>query len=182
MPLTCLDQNPHVLLMCFHSMLSCLLILALMFYASTSLSVVVEIFISWVFCHYFFYDDWCIAIIYVMYCHPFPFMLRFFPIAFMSCLVNTNLCVKCARYLDELSLLCVPLYLWDTTFAFNATYLVPYPWAPFCIFVCFACLVLSCRRFMWLCPLHTICDLFSHWSSHAYVGCFDFWLVSFDWC
>ena len=42
-------------------------------------------------------------------------MLRFFPIAFMSFLVNTNLCVKCARYLDELSLLCVLLYLWDTT-------------------------------------------------------------------
>ena len=128
---------------------------------------------------YFHLIYWCIVISYVMFCHPFPFLLRFCTIAFMSCLVNTNLCVKCARYLDELSLLCVPLYLWDTTSLLIRIILFLVSMSSICIFVCFACLVLFCRRFMWLCSLHTTWDLFSHWSFHAYVRRFDFWLVSF---
>ena len=117
---------------------------------------------------------WCIVIYYVMYYHLLLCFITFI-LLLLTCLFSY------ARYLEKAFMLCllrVPLYLWDTT-----SLLVRLIWSHFhelyCICVCFSCLVLSFRRFMWLCPLHTLCDLFSHWSFHVYVGRLDFWLVSF---
>ena len=97
-------------------------------------------------------------------------------------LVVTNMSVKCARYLEKDFMLCllrVPLYLWDTTSLSVRLILSHIHELLFSIYVCFVCIVLSCRHLIWLCPLLTICDLFSHWSFHAYLWHFDFWLVSF---
>ena len=139
-----------------------------------------------VFCHYFFYDDWCIAIffidvlsslmwcfvIHLLSCLGFALLHLWVALLILTCVLSVQ------GTLWAFIASCSTLFV-GHDFAFRATYLVSSPWVLFAFLYAFACLVLSCRHFMWLCPLHTICDLFSHWSFHAYVRRFDFWLVSF---
>ena len=112
---------------------------------------VVEIFISLVFCHYLFYDDWCIAIFIdvlssIMWCIVIHFFscLGFALLHLWVALLILTCVLSVQGTLDELSLLCVPLYLWDTT-----SLLVRLIWSHlhelhlhFCM-LCLSCIVLQ---------------------------------------